>query len=310
MPEMGDLTIDNSRRLASKRSAFAGYFKEGSAMTRRAILFCCFLCASIETSAAQEPNRRVNLDVVSNAPLPSIVVSRVSFAQGDSQCPEDRGQLRISGGTLALIRATPTDPRPTSDWRMTAQPIDDETQLYRLETSACQMDIAIRQQVRREGSWKPLLVPKQQRPSVPEEERRELQRQFIENLRTPKEPNPSIREMVDRQIAANKERLAWGNSGFAPFMRMPFAFEDRPEVCFEALADFHVDRSEVQFSFLTPLPGDLNRFVIENANPDANRGRLYFMRGDCRFELTISQSVLRDGEWISVPLAMTAPPKQ
>jgi hypothetical protein len=252
----------------------------------------------------------VNLDVVSDAPLPSIVIARVSFAEGDSQCPEDRGQLRISRGTLALIRPITTGPRPTSNWRWTAQPTDDETQQYRLATSACQMDIAVRQQVRREGSWEPLLVPKQQRPSVPEEERRELQRQFIENLRTPREPSPSIREMVDRQTAANKERLAWGIDGFAPLMIMPFAFEDRPPVCFEALGDLHVERSGVRFSFLTPLPGDLNRFVIESANLDANRKRLYFTHGDCRFELTINQFAMRSGEWISVPLAMTAPPKQ
>jgi hypothetical protein len=279
-------------------------------MNNRTIVFSGLLSVFVTASAAQEPNSRINLDVLSNSPIPPIVVARISFAEEDSQCPEDRGQLRISGGTLALIRPIPTDPRPTSDWRLTAQATDDETQQYRLATSACQMDIAVRQQVRREGSWEPLLVPKQQRPSVPVEDRRELQRQFIENLRTPKEPSPSIREMVDRQTAATKERLAWGISGFAPFMRMAFAFEDRPQVCFEALGDFHVERSGVRFSFLTPLPGDLNRFVIESANLDANRGRLYFTRGDCRFELTISQSVLRDGEWISVPLALTTPPKQ
>jgi hypothetical protein len=282
-------------------------------MTQRAILFCCFLCLSVTVSAAQEPNRSIDLDVMSNSPISSIVVARVSFAETDNQCPEDRGQLRISRGTLAVIRPLPTTsdwPRPTSDWHLTTPVTDDETWQYRLETSACQMDIAVRQQVRREGSWEPLLVPKQQRPSVPEEERRELQRQFIENLRTPKEPSPSIREMVDRQTAATKERLAWGNSGFAPHMRMAFGFEDGPQMCFEALGDFRVERSGVRFSFLTPLPGDLNRFVMESTNLDADRGRLYFMRGDCRFELTISQSVLRNGEWISAPLAMTAPPKQ
>jgi hypothetical protein len=276
-------------------------------VTRRAILVCCFLCVSIAASAAQEPNRRVNLDVVSNAPIPPIVVARVSFAEGDSRCPEERGELRISSGVLALIRPVPPDPRPTSDWIMTAQPTDDETHQYRLATSACQMDIAVRQQVRREGLWEPLLVPKQVRPSVPVEERSELQRQFIENLR--KEPSPSILEMVDRQMAADKERLAWGTDGFAPYMRIALGFEDRPQVCFEALGDFHVERSGVRFSFLTPLPGDLNRFVIESANPDANRGRLYFTRGDCRFELTISQSILRDGDWILVPLALTPPSK-
>jgi hypothetical protein len=61
------------------------------------------------------------------------------------------------------------------------------------------------------------------------------------------------------------------------------------------------------FSFLTPLPGELNRFVVERADPDANRSRLYFTRGDCRFELAITQSILRDSEWISLPLAPMPP---
>jgi hypothetical protein len=33
-------------------------------------------------------------------------------------------------------------------------------------------------------------------------------------------------------------------------------------------------------------------------------------RGECRFEFTATKSVLRNGEWISVPLAPTAPPKK
>ncbi len=128
-------------------------------------------------------------------------------------------------------------------------PIDDETQRYRIETPDCQMDIAVREQVRREGAWVSLLVPRQQRPSLPVEERRELQRQFIENLRTPKE--------------------------------QAFPFEDRPQTCFDAVGDFQIERSGIRFAFLTPLPGDLNRFVIERTDLDANRGRLYFTRGEC-----------------------------
>jgi hypothetical protein len=123
-------------------------------MTQRAILFCCFLCLSVTVSAAQEPNRSIDLDVMSNSPISSIVVARVSFAETDNQCPEDRGQLRISRGTLAVIRPLPTTsdwPRPTSDWHLTTPVTDDETWQYRLETSACQMDVAVRQQVRREG---------------------------------------------------------------------------------------------------------------------------------------------------------------
>jgi hypothetical protein len=175
MPEMDDLISNNSPETCIEAVGVSPLFQRRDRQCDPAtILVCCFLCASIATSAAQTANRRIDLDVASNSPISSIVVARVSFAETDNQCPEDRGQLRISGGT----------------WHLTTPVTDDETQQYRLETSACQMDIAVRQQLRREGSWEPLLVPKQQCPSVPEKERRELQRQFIENLRTPRGAKP------------------------------------------------------------------------------------------------------------------------
>jgi hypothetical protein len=105
-------------------------------------------------------------------------------------------------------------------------------------------------------------------------------------------------------IAAFKELIPWQGVSSLPWS---FYFEDRPETCFEGVGNFHIERSELRFSFLisflTGLPGNLNRFVIERTDLDANRRRLYFTHGDCRFELTISQSVLRGGEWILVSLA-------
>jgi hypothetical protein len=260
----------------------------------------------VTASAAQERKSRIDLDVVSAAiSSPLLVIARISFAETDNQCPEDRGMLRIFGGTLAMVRPIPTDPPPTSAWRATTDPTDDETQrlstpLYRAGTSSCQMDIAVRQQVRREGSWESLLVPKWQRPSVPSEERRELERRFRTQM-------PSR-----QQEAAVKEVLALQGAEFVgPVFNVDgsthwsFSFEDRPDTCFdfEAVGDFHIERSGLRFSFPTGLPADLNRFVIERMDLDANRRRLYFTHRDCRFELTISQSVLRGGEWITVPLA-------
>ena len=279
-------------------------------MNCRTILLCSFLCTFAMPSVAQESSGRIDLNVVSDSPFPTFVVARVSFTEGDSQCPEDRATVRISTGTLALIRPVPTDPRPTSDWRATVQPTDDETQRYRIGTPDCQIDIAVRQQVRRGGSWTSLLVPRLQRPSLPPEERRELQREFQEHLRTPKESTPSVKDMLDRRTAANKEMRAWRSPGVGEgTMLLPFPFEDKPQTCFEAIGDSHVEPSGIRFSFMTGLPGDLNRFVIERVDLDASRGRLYFTRGDCRFELTVTQSVLRNGDWVSVPLAQVPTPK-
>src|SRR5882762_6686693 len=104
--------------------------------SRFIILLCGFLCASVAPLAAQKPNDRIDLDVVSNSPVSTIVVARISFAERESRCPGDRGTLRISGGTLGWIQSSADFPRPNG--RATILPIDDETQQYRIETRDCQ----------------------------------------------------------------------------------------------------------------------------------------------------------------------------
>jgi hypothetical protein len=47
----------------------------------------------------------------------------------------------------------------------------------------------------------------------------------------------------------------------------------------------------------------LRQLLIERGDPDPYRGRIFFARGDCRFELTISQSVLQESGELAVPLA-------
>jgi hypothetical protein len=111
-------------------------------------------------------------------------------------------------------------------------------------------------------------------------------------------------------MAADK---ALRSGGSLPFLGgvaiFSLGFDDRPQACFEALGDYRIEQSGVMFSFVAGLPGDLNRFTIERSDPDPNHGRIFFTRGDCRFELTINQSILQDGGWLAVPLAPIATTK-
>jgi hypothetical protein len=263
---------------------------------------------------AQETSGRVDLDAMSASAFPRYIVSRVGFVESDRQCPEDRGTLRISRGTLTQLHLTmPTDSRPTASWRATMQPIDDETQLYRIETPTCRTEVAVRQQVRRDGAWISLLVPSAVRPSVPSDERRALQRQFAKNLLTPKDREViDPKELTDRWEAGERAlRAARSPAARSPsaygFSSWPFPFADKPQTCFEALGDYRIERTGIVVVFLTGLPGDLNRFVIERTELDTNRSRVYFERGDCRWELTVGQFVLRDSEWLALPLAPIVP---
>jgi hypothetical protein len=58
------------------------------------IIICGFLCAFAAAAAAQEPNSRIDLDVMSNSPIPPIVVARISFAESGSECPDDQPRRR------------------------------------------------------------------------------------------------------------------------------------------------------------------------------------------------------------------------
>jgi hypothetical protein len=98
-------------------------------MNYRAMLFCWVLFVPATVSFAQEPSGCIDLDVVSGSPIPTLFVGRIAFVESNSPCPEDRGNLRISRGTLTQIRMLfPADLRMLGSRRATIQPVDDETQ--------------------------------------------------------------------------------------------------------------------------------------------------------------------------------------
>jgi hypothetical protein len=253
---------------------------------------------------AQEPGGHIDLGVVSGSPILRMVTVRVGFAESGRDCPEDQEGLRILNATLFQIAThLPTDPPRTSPWQATWHPSDDETQFYRIWTPTCRTDITVREQARRDGSWTSLLVPKGMRPSTSHEESVEIQRRFMESVRAHMQ-TPEAREEQERFEAADEAVRSAGSlkpaGGVGIF---PFGFDNRPQACFEAVGDYRIEQTGVTFFFMTGLPGDLNRFTIERSDPDPDRGRIFFTRGDCRFELTISQSVLQNDAWLAVPLA-------
>ena len=173
-------------------------------------LLCVFVIDRVEVlrpSAAHEPSNRINLDVVSNSPGSTIVIARVSFAEGDGECPDDHHVLRISSG-MAWIQSLPEFAPSTRGGIITRPPTDDDTEAYRIESQDCRMTLAVREQVHRDGSWVSLLVPKPDRPSLPLslEERMELRRQIMENA-----SKSAPRDRIDRRRAAMKEMQEWSS---------------------------------------------------------------------------------------------------
>ncbi len=112
------------------------------------------------------------------------------------------------------------------------------------------------------------------------------------------------KEKLDRFF--ERQRTGW-SVGRLGTMRTGFVFEGASPNCLQAVGEFDLNQKGLALSFPTNLPGDLNRFVIERADVDPYHARLYLVRDDCRFELSISKSVLHGDQWAAVPLAATSP---
>jgi hypothetical protein len=77
--------------------------------------------------------------------------------------------------------------------------------------------------------------------------------------------------------------------------------------CFDAVATYRIDQPGLTLLFTAGLEGELNRFFVERVDADADHGTLYLSRGSCRVGFTISASVLREGVWNPLPVALPWP---
>jgi len=283
-------------------------------MTLRALIVVAALIGFTNAMPAQEVSGRLDLEAIAPlGPWTRLVTARVAFAKNDVACPGDFGMVRISAAGFQHYRPLlpgPGQEKPLRIWGATIAPPGaitvppaDDTQLFRLASRDCRFDITIRQQIRREdGSWASLLVPRRVRPSVPEEERRELGRQIVERLKStnpsPDGPPEPLKNAFE--AARSVGNLTQGGNGVFSSGAL---FDEAPATCLEAVGNYLIDQESVAFLFMTALPGELNRFTIERTEIDADHSRLHLTQGNCRFELTIGKSVRRDGEWQAVSVA-------
>jgi hypothetical protein len=70
----------------------------------------------------------------------------------------------------------------------------------------------------------------------------------------------------------------------------------------DVFGDNQITKNSFAMAFFAPLPGDLNKFVMEGSDLDDTHARIYLTKDDCRFEFTISQSAMRDRQWTALPL--------
>jgi hypothetical protein len=280
-------------------------------MNYRTVVAAGLLLALSGATAAQKASDRVDLDTIAKEPrfagLPSVrpAAVQIAFAETEAACPERHGNLQMSGGELRLHQLFTRSYRPESSFPpRNIKPIDDEGYQYEIATKDCRIQLDVRLQIRRDGAWTSLSLPWTTLPSIPPAEKstalNRLREQAREKAKSgPPASNrvigsPPVKTMLGEEMGAQSEG---------------FFFENAPKPCVEAVGTYALDRDGAIFSFMAGLPGDINRFVIERADADAYRGRLYFVQGDCRYEITVGMSVWYHYDWAPVRLVSIPPLK-
>jgi hypothetical protein len=276
----------------------------GGAMDCRIIIAGGLLLALCGAASAQRANDRIDLDAIATAPriagLPSVrpAAAHVAFAENEAACLERHGNLQISGGALRLHQLLIGKlPPPRS-----IKPIDDEGYQYEIATKDCRIQLDVRLQLRRDRSWTSLSLPWASRPSIPLAERNAATRRLLEQGRERAKSTPPA---GDRPPSQPPVKTVLGDE--LGQVSEAFFFEDAPKTCFEAVGTYALGRDGATFSFMAGLPGDINRFAIERADVDSYRGRLYFVREDCRYEITIRKWIWYHFDWAPVRLVLMPP---
>jgi hypothetical protein len=258
------------------------------------------LIGSSASGRAEQANTRIDLSLQRR--LQSFYGIAFGFADSHLDCPEDRRTVVVANGTLKMfsLRFPPFE-QLAFRTRTRADPTDDTTYRYQFANPACRMDIDIRDQVKIGEQWKPLLVREDRRPSLPPDQRQAAVQKRLADLVKKAEAEARQDPMPDAEIGemvggTGPRRLAGAASGTA------FPFDGAPQACMDAFGEYRITSNGFAMAFFAPLPGALNKFVLEGSELDASHARIYLVKDDCRFEFTISLSIMHEGQWVALPL--------
>ena len=258
------------------------------------------LSVSIGHGQAEQAGTRIDLSAPHR--LQSFYGIVFGFAGSDPDCPEDRRTIAVSNGMFKVFSLRlPSFEHRIFRTSIKADPVDDTTYRYRFAKAACRMDIDIRDQVRVDDQWKPLLIREDRRPSLPPDVRLEAGQRRVADLLKRAEAeakeNPlSGVDIVGTILGSGPRRWTGTTSSLA------FPFDDAPQPCMDVLGEYRMAGNSFALTFLAPLPGELNKFVLEGLDLDGSHARIYLTKDNCRFEFTVSQSVMHDGRWSALPL--------
>ena len=272
---------------------------EFAAMFFRLVVSLFFLTMSCLEAMADSPKTMIDF----NQPGRSATYSGVAFVfeQASGDCPEQDGTIVIEKGSVQLIYPSVLAPsKPTNLLTgLTGVAADDASYRVQFLRPTCQIDIGIRQQRLDQGGWKSLLVAEERRPSLSEQMRSELLRKRKSDI------HARAAEMTSDEVQAEQQR----RSQEAPPGRwsimtagLRIRFEDTVSDCLNAFGEYQAFGQGFAMSFFSPLGEGVNQFLMEGTDLDSSHGQIFLIKGDCRFEFTVSQTALIDGRRVAVPL--------
>jgi hypothetical protein len=260
---------------------------EGEAMWRqfyRIWSALSFLFTLITFAAAQDITGKIDLE--SNpSPVPSAAGGGIVYKSSLADCPSLNWQFVTSEGSLYfigkhsfLLKKKGTENR-TGHIFKSPRPLDDETYEFIVEGRDCRFVADIRQQVRNGEKWNYLTVERvAQHPNLSKYEKK------LNGTKT-----------LHFSPYDNFGNLFVGDG----YMTPGFRFENAPPICLDMIGTFELDQDYLTFYFPVGLRPELNRFTILRSDIDNTQGRVYFSKGDCRYELTIHYAFLANGVWIN-----------
>ena len=259
-------------------------------------------------SFAQEPSGRLDLDLVAALPYENLVAARVVFDKVNVTCPHDYATIRLGNGGLLHQRVMVQSASMPTRWQGFGT-IDDYTYRSHIATADCRRELTVRLQVRElDGSWRSLLVAPDRRPGLSAADRHEMTQRSLEEFRARPRPEP---EVAARQQEAQRALTSMGSLAQGVLVKFSEGtpFENAPPTCADGYGTVVTEQDGVTLLFTTKLSDTLNRFVMERVDPGDGESRIYFTRGDCRLELTITAATQHDGRWVARTIPAHVPPR-
>jgi hypothetical protein len=249
------------------------------------------LLALITCAVAQDITGKIDLESRPGT-YPSVAGGGIAYKPTLADCPAFDWQFVASGGSLYFVRKISFLMKKgaengTSYVFRAKHPLDEQTYEFIVESRDCRFVADIRQQVRSRGGWNNLFVKKALGHAMSDNTQ-----MYSTGGKELNSESGKIDELRGTTPNGELGNLDVGDG----YQMIGYVFDGGPSTCLNMFGNFELGRNYMSFYFPIRLVPELNKFQIERVDTN-DRQILYFLKGDCRFQITVQLSLLVDGKW-------------